>query len=415
MTVDVVVVAAGSGARMGGVDKSLLTVAGQPLLRWSLDALESHPSIRRIVLVTAPDRVAAYGRLDWIPSKVVQIVPGGTTRAASVVAGLVAVSAAPGVDADLIAVHDAARPGLTAEVIDRLCAACGRDAAAPVTPLHDSITQTAGVGSDRVADGRVRRESLAAVQTPQVFARAHLPAMVEALHRGALDSAAPTDEVGYLQQIGVTVHLVEGEARLRKLTEPTDLAIVEALLQSDGTRRPTSLDALAETLRASRPFGAVRIGWGDDVHPVGREGELRLGGIVFPGSPALSGHSDGDVVLHAVADALLGAANLGDLGRLFPATSETPRGVDSAELLRDVVARAKAVGVAPLWLDLTVTARSPRLAERLPEMAGSIGALLGLTAAEVSVKASTGNLVGDEGAGQAVRCTALIIAEQRGG
>ena len=202
---------------------------------------------------------------------------------------------------------------------------------------------------------------------------------------------------------------------LRKLTEPTDLAIVEALLQTDGTRRPTSLDALAETLRASRPFGAVRIGWGDDVHPVGREGELRLGGIVFPGSPALSGHSDGDVVLHAVADALLGAANLGDLGRLFPATSETPRGVDSAELLRDVVARAKAVGVAPLWLDLTVTARSPRLAERLPEMAGSIGALLGLTAAEVSVKASTGNLVGDEGAGQAVRCTALIIAEQRGG
>ena len=415
MHADIVVVAAGSGLRLGGVDKGLISVAGQPLLRWSLEALEAHPAVRRVVLVTAPERVAAYGALDWMPAKVTQIVPGGATRAASVAAGLAAVAAAPGVVADVIGVHDAARPGLSADVIDRLLAACGSDAAAPVMRISDSITQVAGDGASRVAAGTVRRETLAAAQTPQVFAGAHLTAITAALHSGAANPAAPTDEVGYLQQLGITVHLVDGDARLRKLTEPSDLALIEALLLSDAARRLGSLGAVAEALRSIPSLGALRIGWGDDAHPVGASGELLLGGLAFPGSPALSGHSDGDVVLHAVADALLGAANLGDLGRIFPANEQTPRGADSGELLREVVARADAAGLAPCWVDLTITARSPRLADRLPEMASSIAALLSISAAAVSVKASTGNLVGDEGAGRAVRCTAILLAEQKGG
>jgi 2-C-methyl-D-erythritol 2,4-cyclodiphosphate synthase len=121
------------------------------------------------------------------------------------------------------------------------------------------------------------------------------------------------------------------------------------------------------------------------------------------------------VVLHAVADALLGAANLGDLGRIFPANEQTPRGADSGDLLREVVARAAAAGLAPRWVDLTITARSPRLADRLPEMASKIAGLLSISASAVSVKASTGNLVGDEGEGRAVRCTVLLLAEQKGG
>ena len=415
MHADIVVVAAGSGLRLGGVDKGLISVAGQPLLRWSLEALEAHPAVRRVVLVTAPERVAAYGALDWMPAKVTQIVPGGATRAASVAAGLAAVAAAPGVVADVIGVHDAARPGLSADVIDRLLAACGSDAAAPVMRISDSITQVAGDGASRVAAGTVRRETLAAAQTPQVFAGAYLTAITAALHSGAANPAAPTDEVGYLQQLGITVHLVDGDARLRKLTEPSDLALIEALLLSDAARRLGSLGAVAEALRSIPSLGALRIGWGDDAHPVGASGELLLGGLAFPGSPALSGHSDGDVVLHAVADALLGAANLGDLGRIFPANEQTPRGADSGELLREVVARADAAGLAPCWVDLTITARSPRLADRLPEMASSIAALLSISAAAVSVKASTGNLVGDEGAGRAVRCTAILLAEQKGG
>ena len=415
MHADIVVVAAGSGLRMGGIDKGLISVAGQPLLRWSLQALEAHPAVRRVVLVAAPERMATYGALDWIPAKVTQIVPGGATRAASVAAGLAAVAAGPGAVADVIGVHDAARPGLRADVIDRLLAACGSDAAAPVIPVSDSIMQVAGDGASRVAAGVVRRETLAAAQTPQVFAGAHLTAMIEALRSGAADSVAPTDEVGYLQQLGVTVHLIEGDARLRKLTEPTDLAAIEMLLLSDASRQLGSLAAVADSLRSIPVLGALRIGWGDDAHPVGTSGELRLGGLAFPGSPALIGHSDGDVVLHAVADALLGAASLGDLGRIFPANEQTPRGADSGELLREVVARAEAAGVTPRWVDLTITARGPHLAGRLPEMASNIAAVLGTSTTAVSVKASTGNLVGDEGAGRAVRCTAILLAEQKGG
>lgn len=419
MHADIVVVAAGSGLRMGGLDKSLITVAGQPLLRWSLEALEAHPAIRRVVLVTTPERVAAYGALDWMPAKVMQIVPGGATRAASVAAGLAAVAAAPGAVADVIGVHDAARPGLSADVIDRLLTACGNDAAAPVVPLSDSIMQVAGDGASRVAAGALRRESLAAAQTPQVFAGAHLTTMIDALrgsaaHSGA-DSSAPTDEVGCLQQLGTPVHLVDGDARLHKLTKPSDVVLIETLLLTDPARRLGSLGAVADALRTIPSLGALRIGWGDDAHPVGTSGELLLGGLAFPGSPALSGHSDGDVVLHAVADALLGAANLGDLGRIFPANDQTPRGADSAELLREVVARAGAAGLTPHWVDLTITARSPRLADRLPEMASKIAALLNISANAVSVKASTGNLVGDEGAGSAVRCTVILLAEQKEG
>jgi len=419
MHVDVVVVAAGSGARMGGTDKSLLSVAGRPLLRWSLDVLEAHAAVRHVVLVTAADRVASYASLDWIPSKVTQIVAGGATRAASVAAGLTALKVAPGATANIIAVHDAARPGLTSELLDRLFAACGAEAAAPVLPLSDSITQVRGQGAARVAAGVLRRETLAAAQTPQCFAGQYLAAMIDALNAGAATSTSPTDEVGYLEGLGVTTHLVDGDARLRKLTEPSDLPLIESLLESllapGPTAQPAGLTAVAAALSATANLSSLRIGWGDDVHPVGAAGELRLGGLSFAGSPALTGHSDGDVVLHAIADALLGAANLGDLGHLFPATSETARGIDSAVLLREVVARAAAAGLVPHWVDLTITARSPRLADRLPEMAGHIAELLGVPPTAVSVKASTGNLIGDEGAGRAVRCTVILLAQQRGG
>jgi 2-C-methyl-D-erythritol 4-phosphate cytidylyltransferase/2-C-methyl-D-erythritol 2,4-cyclodiphosphate synthase len=414
MLVDVVLVAAGSGTRMGGTDKSLITVAGVPLLRWSLDALQAHPSVRRVVLVTAADRVAAYGSLSWLPSNVTQILPGGDTRSASVLAGLTALCDAPGERAAIIAVHDAARPGLSGELLDRLFAACGSDASAPVLPLSDSITQVHGEGSSRVSAGSVPRESVAAVQTPQCFAGQHLDRMISEMRARLEGADVPTDETSVLERIGVPVHLTDGDPRLRKLTDPSDLPVIETLLASHASSVGGRLAVVAKALGERANLSSLRAGFGDDVHPVGSAGELRLGGLHFPGSPALTGHSDGDVVLHATADALLGAANLGDLGRLFPATDATPRGVDSGELLREVVQRTAAAGLTPHWLELTITARSPRLADRLPEMGERVAALIGLPATAVSVKASTGNLIGDEGAGRAVRCTALLLAEQRG-
>jgi 2-C-methyl-D-erythritol 2,4-cyclodiphosphate synthase len=153
--------------------------------------------------------------------------------------------------------------------------------------------------------------------------------------------------------------------------------------------------------------GAVRVGIGHDSHPFGPALGLRLGGIEIDGAPRLSGHSDGDVVLHAVADALLGAAALGDLGRLFPADSRTPRGVASDELLREVVGRVAEAGFEPASVDVVVIGARPRLGGRLDAMRDAVAGLLGLEPLAVNVKASTGNLAGDEGAGRSIGARAV--------
>lgn len=150
-----------------------------------------------------------------------------------------------------------------------------------------------------------------------------------------------------------------------------------------------------------------RVGLGVDSHPFGPGAPLRLGGIEIPGAPRLSGHSDGDVALHALADALLGGAGLGDLGRLFPADGRTPEGVASADLLRDVAARVAAGGWRVAAADLTIVGARPRLGGRLDEMRAAIAALLGLDATAISVKASTGNLSGDPGAGRGILAQAI--------
>lgn len=414
MQVDVILVAAGSGSRMGGTDKSLITVAGAPLIRWSLETFEAHPLVRRVLLVTAEDRLTSYGALTWLPSKVTQILAGGDTRPASVRAGLMALRDAPGERADVIAVHDAARPGLSRALLDRLFASCKGDASAPSLPMSDSVATVRGRGETRVMAGPLPRETIAVVQTPQCFSGAHLDRMIGEMGTLLAEGETPTDETSVLNRIGVPVHLVDGDPRLRKLTDPSDLPLIEALLASDTNSVQGRLASIAAILGKDENLARLRLAVGDDVHPVGATGELRLGGLQFPGSPALTGHSDGDVVLHAVADALLGAANLGDIGRLFPATDATLRGADSGELLREVARQTAAAGLVPHWLDLTITARGPRLADHLPQMGGRIAELVGLPANSISVKASTGNLIGEEGAGRAVRCVALLLAEQRG-
>lgn len=407
-TFDVVVVAAGSGVRMGGVDKALLPIAGKPALRWSLESLVHTPGARRIVIVTAKDRVAAYAALPWIPDAVVAVVPGGETRSLSVAAGLQALERSPGTAAEVLLIHDAARPGLEADVTLRVVAAAVRHgAAAPVMPVADTLKRVSpGPTGEAMAQslGSVDRTGVVSAQTPQGIAAGHLSSFAAAL----AGNSSATDDTGILESIGIPVELVPGSARLRKLTEPEDLLSVGALL------RPSDPTVSFSEIIASLPGSRIRVGWGDDAHPVGTSGLLHLGGRAFPECPALVGHSDGDVVLHAVADALIGAAGLGDLGRLFPATDATPKGVASGVLLAECVQRASAIGVQPLWVDLLITARAPKLAPHLDEIGGNVARLLGIPSDRVSAKASTGNLVGDEGAGTAIRCAAILVA-QRGG
>ena len=171
---------------------------------------------------------------------------------------------------------------------------------------------------------------------------------------------------------------------------------------------------LADDMRRSQaapPRASVRVGFGHDSHSFGPGRGLRLGGIEIAGAPRLAGHSDGDVALHAVADALLGASGQGDLGRLFPPDARTPRGIASGELLREVVARLSAAGLRPGSVDIVIIGARPRLGDHLDAMRAAIADLLGLSVAAVNVKASTGNLAGDEGAGRSIAARAVATVE----
>ena len=386
MGVDAVVVAAGASRRMGGIDKLTAIVAGRPLLAWSTSAMAASPLVDRVVLVVAPDRVAEVASADWLPAGTA-VVAGGDTRQASVAAG---VRHLDRVDPDggdrPVLVHDGARPLASLALVEAVVEAVGRHGAAiPVLPVAETLK--------RVDDGRVLetvdRAGLASAQTPQ-GARRRL--LLEAWDRFPPDRPPSfTDEAALLEACTITVHAIPGEPTNLKVTLPDDLTRVEQLLAA----------------------GAPRVGFGHDSHPFGPGSPLRLGGIAIDGAPALAGHSDGDVVLHAVADALLGAAGQGDLGRLFPSDERTPRAIDSGLLLRDVVARLADAGLRPASVDVTIIGARPRLGSRLDAMRAAIADALGLDAALVNVKASTGNLAGDEGAGRTI--SARAVATVRGG
>jgi 2-C-methyl-D-erythritol 4-phosphate cytidylyltransferase/2-C-methyl-D-erythritol 2,4-cyclodiphosphate synthase len=390
---DAIVVAAGGSSRMGGADKVFAPLGGRPLLAWSLAAIAATREVRRIIVVVAADREIEAA--DLMPGRISAVVTGGAHRGASVDAGFRALEAlwtAEGAaDADpVVLIHDGARPLVSPALVSAVVAAAAQHGAAlPVVPVTDTLK--------RVVDGRVGatvdRSELVAAQTPQ-GARASL--FRRALAAFPADGAARfTDEAALLEACTIPVHPIPGDPLNLKVTVPADLARAEAIVGGDATRR---------------------VGMGTDSHPFGPGEPLHLGGVEIVGAPRLHGHSDGDVGLHAVADALLGAAALGDLGRIFPADSRTPQGVASAELLAEVVRRLAAAGWQPASVDLTITGSRPRLAGVLESMRAAIAAILGLPVEQVGVKASTGNLDGTEGAGRGLTASAIAtIAPVRGG
>ena len=386
VTADAVVVAAGAGRRMGGLDKGAALLLGRPLLAWTLDALAAARWVRRVVVVDAPDRADRLAAEPWIRALGVTVVAGGARRQESVAAGVRTT------DADLVLVHDGARPLVSPALVDAVAeAAAAYGAAVPCVAVGETLKRISGA-DPALVEATVDRRDLAAAQTPQ-GARRDL--LLDAW--AALDPSGPqtfTDEASLLEAAGVPVVAVPGEVTNLKVTYPEDLARAEAWL---GAR-----------------FGPPRTGIGTDSHPFGSRDGLALGGIVIDGAPRLHGHSDGDVALHAAADAMLGAAALGDLGRFFPAGDPSTRGIASGELLRAVVARLAEAGYAPVHLDLTITAARPRLGgTRLDQMRAAIADLVGIGADSVSVKASSGNLAGFEGAGRGAAAIAVATVVRR--
>jgi 2-C-methyl-D-erythritol 4-phosphate cytidylyltransferase / 2-C-methyl-D-erythritol 2,4-cyclodiphosphate synthase len=385
--VDVIVVAAGASDRMGPVDKVLAPVGGRPLLAWSLDAFAATPLVARIVVVASAGNIGAIVDATWRPDRVKQVVQGHARRQESVAAGIESLrTRTRGQPRDdrvdrVVLVHDGARPLIDPLLIEAVArGAMEHGAAIPVVPITETVKRTDGA----VVRETVDRSNLATAQTPQAV---QTRLLLEAYERfPPFGPETWTDEASLLEACNIPVHAIPGDPRNLKVTVPADLAAVEAMLT--GTTSP-------------------RTGFGHDRHRFGPGEPLQLGGLAFAGAPRLHGHSDGDVALHAVADAILGAARMGDLGRLFPADARTERGVASDRLLAEVVDRVRTGGLAVTSIDLTIVGARPRLAGRLDAIGDRIAELVGLPADRVSVKASTGNLEGMEGAGLGIAAEAI--------
>ena len=394
-SVDAVVVAAGASRRMAGRDKLAVPIGGRPLLAWTLERLAAAPEIARIVVVSAADRVAAIRVADWLPASVADVIAGGSRRQESVAAGVARLGREPGADQPgrLILVQDGARPLVSAELVAAVASATlAHGAAIPVLALAETVK--------RIAAGQVvetlDRSGLGTAQTPQGIRRGLLEQAYATFPPGGPPTF--TDEAALLEACRIPVHAVPGDPMNLKVTLPEDLGRAAAALVGSG----------------DLGSGGIRVGFGTDGHPFGPGEPLALGGILIDGAPRLHGHSDGDVALHAVADALLGACGLGDLGGQFPAGPATRAGIASGELLGAVVKRAEAAGYRPTSIDLTIVAGRPQLGGRLDEMRAVIARLLGLDPARVNLKASTGNLEGWQGAGRGISASAVAVVERGG-
>lgn len=373
---DAIVVAAGSSRRMGGRDKLLEPIGGRPALAWSLRTMADAPSVARVILVTVRERVAEMSRLPWVSELGVRVVAGGSRRQDSVAAGLAACGS------EVVLVHDGARPFVRVETVQAVAAAAlQRGAALPVLPLTDSIKRVGPDGRAMAVD----RADLFRAQTPQGARRELLVAAFSAL--GGPDHDW-TDEAALLEAHGVPVSMITGDPRNIKLTEPADVEAARAL---------------------AGDHEGPRYGNATDSHPFGPEDGLVLGGLHLPHAPRLFGHSDGDVVLHAIADACLGAVSLPDLGRQFPASDPSSSGADSAELLKVVLGRVAARGWRPGSADVSIVAARPHLGgRRLEGIRERLAELLNVPLERVGVRASTGNLSGEEGYGLAISASALV-------
>lgn len=360
----VVLLAGGQGARADlGLPKQLAMLGGKSVLRWSIDAFSAHPAISSGVLVANGDVVTAVAPLPagWISAD------PGAERQQSVANALAALT--DWEDEALVLVHDAARPGVSTEVIDRLLAALRTaEAAIPTLPVPDTLVEQAHDEAGDVVD----RSILARVQTPQAFRLG----ILRRAHAEAVEAAA-TDDAQLVRRLGIAVTAVPGDARLHKLTYAEDMAILAGLL-GIGTMR-------------------TAVGMGYDVHRLVPDKPLWIGGIEIAHSHGLEGHSDADVALHALTDAILGALGDGDIGDHFPPSDAQWRGAASHRFLGFAAERVATRGGRIDHVDLTIIAEAPKIGPHRAAMRARIAEILAIPLERVSVKATTTERLGFTG------------------
>lgn len=375
-----VIVAAGSSTRMGGKQSKILTTLyGKPVIWWTLQAFEKADAVKGITVVCRKEDCPALQKLTAGFLKEVRLAEGGEDRQASVYNGVMASPAG-----EYLVIHDGARPLITPDVIDRLCeTALAHKALTASVKAKDTCKLS---DQDGFVAETLNREAVAQIQTPQIFCKeTYLAAYDKAMEAGKRF----TDDCQLVEHAGEPVFLAQGNYQNIKITTPEDLTVAEAFLK-ERTK-------------------AMRIGYGYDVHKLTEGRKLILGGMEIPHEKGLLGHSDADVLLHAVSDALLGAAALGDIGRLFPDTDPAYKNADSLVLLTQVAGKLQEKGYTIGNIDATVAAQAPRLAPYIDGMRDKIAAACCIDRGAVSVKATTEEGLGFTGRKEGISASAVCL------
>jgi 2-C-methyl-D-erythritol 4-phosphate cytidylyltransferase/2-C-methyl-D-erythritol 2,4-cyclodiphosphate synthase len=376
-----VVVAAGQGLRFGGdKPKVLAPLAGRPLLYWSLAAFARHPLVAETVLVVPPGRGTEFLAALNLDFPVV-LAEGGEYRTQSVASGL----AATDPNATIVLVHDGARPLVTGPEIAEVIKLASRGGAAILAiPCQDTLKR---ITSSRRVDYTVNRADVWRAQTPQGFKRAVL---VKALSSAEGDPERATDEAILAEWQGKIVLIACGSPKNIKITYPEDLLMAESLMAG------------------SSPFN-LRVGQGFDFHRFDPERPLWLGGVFLAGQPGLLGHSDADVLAHALIDALLGAAGMGDIGELFPPESELWRGASGAKLINLAAEKVRRAGYELINADLTLIGETPKIAPHREAMKIALAKALSEDPAKVSLKGTTTEGLGFAGRGEGLAASSVVL------
>ena len=377
MRTGVIVVAGGQGLRMGGaVPKQLLEIGGQSVLQRSVQAFEAHPGVNQIVVVLHESLLSGSAALIGPLSRPHAVVAGGPRRQDSVANGMAAVLA----DCDVVLVHDAARPFVSSALIDRVIkGAAEHGAVIPALAVRDTVKRA---GATREISATIPRDEVWLAQTPQGFRRSVLS---DAIAKGA---AGPdvTDEGMLVEQAGYPVKIVNGDPGNLKITTPEDLAAARLRVQ---------------------PQVNSRVGTGYDLHRLAPGRPLVLAGEVIPFDLGPVAHSDGDVLCHALIDALLGAAGAGDIGRHFPNTDAAWKNAPGLELLVRSLEVIKSAGWSVANVDATIILERPKLAPHIPAIVLRLAKILDVATDCVSVKGKTNEGVDAVGRGEAIAAHAV--------
>jgi 2-C-methyl-D-erythritol 4-phosphate cytidylyltransferase/2-C-methyl-D-erythritol 2,4-cyclodiphosphate synthase len=399
------VVAAGRGTRLAGTGtsrpKQYLHLSGRPVLTHTLNALGNHPRISRLLAVIHPDDTGLYDEaVAALPAecskKLQEPVYGGATRQQSVLAGLEALA---DLDCEHVFIHDAARPFVSEDVLNRIlsCLDEGADGVLAAIPVTDTLKKADSRGR---TNDTIDRSGLWAAQTPQAFSlKAILAAHRKAAVAGRNDF---TDDTGLAEWAGMTILLSEGDPANFKITTAADLRRAEHqasyhFMARTDTRLP-NLSRLAD----------IRTGIGYDVHAFEDGNAVILGGVSIPHSKKLKGHSDADVVLHAITDATLGAIGDGDIGQHFPPSDPQWKGAPSDRFQEDALRRVTALGGRLAHIDVTVVCEEPKIGPHRQAMRDRIAEICGLPVSRVSVKATTSERLGFTGRKEGIAALASV-------